>query len=372
MRDFFRRLKALTIKEFHQLLRDKSNLMLGIGLPIILIFIFGYGISFDISNARVGVVDQIHSESSLKIITAINASTYLEVETYPSVPAAQGAMDAQAIEGYLVIPNNFDNELQQQRAQLQFLADGKDSNRAQTLYTYVLSAVTSSFTKNLVVKNGERGTGVTVDFRMWFNQASSSTWSIVPGLIVLIVTIVGTFLTALVMAREWERGTLEAIFVSPVRPIEIILGKIIPFFVVGLAGLILCMVAAWLLFKVPLQGSIIVLYIISMLYLLISLAIGLLISARTRNQFLSCQLSVIVSFMPCIMLSGFIFDLRNVPAIVDFLGHLLPSTYYMEIIKTLYLAGDYWPLIIKDGLILTGYAVFLIGLTVRITKKSLD
>lgn len=368
MSDFFRRLRALTKKEFHQLLRDKSNLMLGIGLPIILIFIFGYGISFDIRNAKLGVVDLSHSANSVKIERAINASTYLQTEPFTSVIAAQEAMNNQEIEGYLTIPNTFEKDIIYGNMELQLIVDGKDPNRAQSLYSYTLAAASTALTKDSSASNN----GVTVVYRMWFNQASSSTWSIVPGLIVLIVTIVGTFLTALVMAREWERGTLEAIFVSPVRPMEIILGKIIPFFLIGLLGLTLCMIAAWLLYSVPLNGSIIILYLISMIYLLISLAIGLLISSLTRNQFISCQLSVVVSFMPCIMLSGFIFDLRNVPAVVNVLGHILPSTYYMEIIKTIYLAGNYWPLIIKDALILSCYALLLIILTVRTTKKSLD
>ncbi len=207
---------------------------------------------------------------------------------------------------------------------------------------------------------------------MWFNPINNSTWYIIPGLIVLIVTLVGTFLTALVMAREWERGTLEAIFVSPVHPLEIILGKIIPYFCIGFLGLLICMSAGKLLFEVPLHGSLLLLYAFSMVYLIITLAIGLLVSSITRNQFIASQISVLLSFLPCLMFSDFIFDLRNGPDFVYYVGHLLPSTYYLAAIKTIYLAGDYYPLLMKNGLILLGYMFVLIGITVRNTKKTLD
>lgn len=203
-------------------------------------------------------------------------------------------------------------------------------------------------------------------------MANTSTWFLVPGLIVLIMTLVGTFLTALVMAREWERGTLEALFVTPVRPTEVLLAKVTPYFVVGMFGLLLCMLAARWLFDVPLQGSLLVLLLGSMLYLLVALAIGLLISAVTRNQFLASQIAILASFLPALMLSGFVFDLRNVPLVVQWVGYALPATWFMELLRTLFLAGNFWPLIIKDCLILAAYAVLLLGLARLVTRKRLD
>ena len=152
-----------------------------------------------------------------------------------------------------------------------------------------------------------------IEERMWFNSANNSTWYLVPGLIVLIMTLVGAFLTAMVMAREWERGTLEALFVTPVRPSEILLAKIIPYFLVGMLGLGMCLLAARFLFEVPMYGSLLVILVSSMLYMLVALGIGLVISSVTKNQFLASQLAIISSFMPALMLSGFLFDLRNVP-----------------------------------------------------------
>ncbi len=208
--------------------------------------------------------------------------------------------------------------------------------------------------------------------RMWFNAANSSTWYLVPGLIALIITLVGAFLTSLVVAREWERGTLESLFVTPVRSAEILLAKIIPYFLVGLLGLSMCLVSARLLFRVPIQGSLVLLLFSSMLYLFVTLGIGLLISARTRNQFLASQVAILSSFLPALMLSGFLFDLRNVPNFIRLVGSILPATYFMELVKTLFLAGDNWHLALKNLLILAGYAVFLLNAARLCTRKKLD
>jgi ABC-2 type transport system permease protein len=194
----------------------------------------------------------------------------------------------------------------------------------------------------------------------------------VPGLIVLIMTLVGAFLTALVMAREWERGTLEALFVTPVRPVEILLAKIIPYFGIGMVGLLLCLVAARFLFEVPMYGSLAVIVVSAMLYLLVAVGVGLVISSVTRNQFLASQVALISSFLPSLMLSGFLFDLRNVPTVVRVVGQALPATYFMELVRTLFLAGNVWPLIFRNCAILMLYAVVLLGVARLVTRKRLD
>ena len=202
-----------------------------------------------------------------------------------------------------------------------------------------------------------------IEQRIWFNAANSSTWYLVPGLIVIIITIVGAFLTSLVMAREWERGTLEALFASPVRPLEVLLAKIIPYFGIGMAGLGLCLLAARFLFSLPFEGSFRLLLVSSMLYLLIS--------SLTRSQFLAGQITILVSFLPAVLLSGFLFDLRNVPPAVRVIGHLLPSTYYMELLKTLLLAGDNLPLAARNcGVLALDAVLFFLG-ALRATRKRL-
>jgi ABC-2 type transport system permease protein len=194
----------------------------------------------------------------------------------------------------------------------------------------------------------------------------------VPGLIVLIMTLIGALLTALVMAREWERGTLEALFVTPVQAGEILLGKTIPYFVLGMIGLALCVAGAEFLFHVPLRGSILVLTGVSMLYLLAALGIGLLISSVTRNQFVASQVTLLATFLPALMLSGFLFDLRSMPAAVRAITYFMPARYFVALLQTLFLAGDVWPVILPNTLVLAGMAIGLLLLTRRITRKKLD
>lgn len=371
---FWRRLASLTRKEVRQLVRDRSNLLIGIGLPIALILIFGYGLSLDVKRAIVAIVLDDPSPVARDVAAGISRTEYLEPHLVRSYAEGEKLMRAREVDAVVQFPSDFTRNLNDGHAQIQVLVQGSDATRAASVSTYVSSALAG-----YAEKQADRGAGsasqtgaVTIVQRMWFNAANTSTWYLVPGLIVLIMTLVGAFLTALVMAREWERGTLEALFVTPVRPVEILLAKIIPCFGIGMIGLALCLLAARFLFDVPIYGSFIVLVISSMLYMLVALGIGLLISAVTKNQFLASQIALLASFLPAMMLSGFIFDLRNVPTAIRVIGNLLPATYFMELVKSLFLAGDFWPMIFKNCAILAAYAVALLGLARLVTRKRLD
>lgn len=371
---FWRRLASLTRKEVRQLVRDRSNLLIGIGLPIALILIFGYGLSLDVKRAIVAIVLDDPSPIARDVAAGISRTEYLEPHLVRSYAEGEKLMRAREVDAVVQFPSDFTRNLNDGHAQIQVLVQGSDATRAASVSTYVSSALAG-----YGEKQADRGAGsasqagaVTIVQRMWFNAANTSTWYLVPGLIVLIMTLVGAFLTALVMAREWERGTLEALFVTPVRPVEILLAKIIPCFGIGMIGLALCLLAARFLFDVPIYGSFIVLVISSMLYMLVALGIGLLISAVTKNQFLASQIALLASFLPAMMLSGFIFDLRNVPTAIRVIGNLLPATYFMELVKSLFLAGDFWPMIFKNCAILAAYAVALLGLARLVTRKRLD
>ena len=363
----WRRFISLTQKEFRQLLRDKSNLLIGILLPIVLIFIFGYGMNLDAQNVPLAVVNHSSAPQAKEIVAALNGTPYLRLQQEHSETAAQALLRQHKVGGVLIINSNFAADLAQGKGQIQLLANGTDQTRALALNAYV-NGVISQYWQKQVPHSGKK---IEIINRTWFNAANSSTWYLVPGLIVLITTLVGVFLTALVMAREWERGTLEALFVTPVRPVEILCAKIVPYFCVGMLGLAMCLAAARWLFNIPLQGSLGVLLVLAMLYMLVSVALGLLISAATKNQFLASQLSLVTSFLPSMMLSNFIFDLHNVPQVINIIGHLLPATYFMESIKTLFLAGNHWQLIGRNGVILAAYVVVLLALAVKVTRKKL-
>jgi ABC-2 type transport system permease protein len=386
------RLRALVRKEFRQLVRDASNLAIGIALPIVLILIFGYGLSLDVKHAPVAIVLEDASPTAADAVAGLRHSTAIAPVLLGSMHEAEQLMTERRVDGIVRIPADFSRRLAQGGARVQVLVHGTDANRAAIILQYTsgalaqwsaiqadrqgraagaASAGVASAAAATAAGTPAAGT-VAIEQRMWYNAANTSTWYLVPGLIVLIMTLVGAFLTALVMAREWERGTLEALFVTPVRPAEILLAKIIPYFAVGIAGLALCLLAARFLFHVPMQGSLAILVLASMLYLFVAVGLGLVISSVTRNQFLASQVALLSSFMPSLMLSGFLFDLRSVPRAVQYVGNALPATYFMELIKTLFLAGNVWPLIFKNCAILAAYAVLLLGVARAVTRKRLD
>lgn len=371
---FVRRLVALTRKETRQMLRDRSNLIVGLLLPVALILLFGYGLSFDVKDARVTVVMEDSSPSARAVVAGLQGSPYLAPVFVRSMFEAEQRMRSGRTDAILCVPTDFSRRLAAGDARLQLLLNGVDVNTASTLEGYVNGAIGVALQQQ-ADRAGSKPTGigsVVVVQRVWFNEAGDSTWFFVPGLIVLVMTLIGAFLTSLLVAREWERGTLESLFVTPVRPLELVLAKLAPYFVVGAIDLVVCLVAASWLFHVPLRGSLPVIVGTSLLYLMVSLSLGLLISGVTRNQFAASQLALLTSFMPAMMLSGFVFDLRNVALPIRLISKLLPATHFMGLIKTLFLAGDQWPDILRTSAILTLYATVLIVATRRSLRKRLE
>lgn len=370
---FWRRLRALTIKEFHQLLRDRSNLAIGILLPVMLILLFGYGLSLDIRNAPVAVVIEDGSPTARDVLAGLNGSDYIRPSYVTTMAEAEQLMRARRVDAIVRVPGDFSRRLARGDARVQLLLHGSDATMASSLRGYVTGSI-NNWSAHQADRSGRiaPAPGVQVIDRLWFNAANSSTWYLVPGLIVLIMTLVGGFLTSMVVAREWERGTLEALFVTPVRSLEILLAKIIPYFGVGMLGLLLCIVSARFLFQVPLNGSLWVLLASSMLYLIVALGLGLLISSLARNQFLASQIAVIATFMPALMLSGFLFDLNNVPIGIQSVASILPATHFVELSKMSFLAGDNFSLIVRKWSILGLQAVVLLAAAWLRTRKSLD
>jgi ABC-2 type transport system permease protein len=376
MRDpeFVRPFIALLRKEVRQMLRDKSNLAVGLLLPIALILLFGYGLSFDVKNAPVAVVLEDSSPTAREAVAGFQGSTYLSPVRVTHMMDAERLLRAGEVDGIVRVPLDFSRRLAAGGARIQLVLNGVNSTTAQTVEGYVKSAI-GTWAQRQADRAGNKlpATGrVEVVQRMWFNETGNSTWYLVPGLIVLVLTLIGAFLTSLLIAREWERGTLESLFVTPVRPLELLLAKLAPYLVVGAIDLVLCLLAARFLFVVPMRGSLTILFLASMLYLVVSLMLGLFISGKMRNQFQASQVAMLTSFMPAMMLSGFVFDLRNVPLVIQGVAQLLPATHFMGLIKTLFLAGDHWPTILRSVAILTIYAVVLVFATHRTLRKTLE
>jgi ABC-2 type transport system permease protein len=366
-----RRVWSLVKKEARQVARDPSSIAIGIVLPVILILLFGYGLSLDVTNTPVAVVLEDPSPAATDLAASFRLSPYFDARLMTSMREAQELMLARKVDGIVRIRPDFGRRLSQGDAEVQVLVHGVDANHARIVQSYAQGAV-GQWAARRGAEGKEILTGpVVVQSRLWFNETNESRYFLVPGLIVLIMTLIGALLTSLVMAREWERGTLEALFVTPVRPEEILLGKTIPYFILGMIGFALCLLAAKFLFDVPFRGSVIVLTGASMLYLLVALAIGLLISSAFKSQFVASQITLLVTFLPAVMLSGFLFDLRSMPAAVRVITYLLPARYYVTLLQTIFLAGDIWAVIFPNAAVLAGMMIVLLWLTRRVTQKKL-
>jgi ABC-2 type transport system permease protein len=367
-----RRLTALVRKETYQLFRDPSAIAIGIVMPVLLILLFGFALSLDVKNVPVAVVLERPSPEATELAAGFALSPYFETRELTSMPQAQRLLLQQKIDGIIRIRSDFARQLNAGNAQAQVLVYGTDANRARIIEAYAQGAIGQSLARRSAegVPSPTSGSAV-VQSRLWFNEADDSHYFLVPGLIVLIMTLIGSFLTTLVMAREWERGTLEALFVTPVRAGEIVLAKMIPYFVLGMIGLALCMLAAKFLFAVPFRGSVTILTGVSTLYLLVALAIGLLISSITKSQFVASMATLIITFLPALFLSGFLFDLHSMPVAVRILSYALPARYYVNLLQTLFLAGNIWDVVLPDAAVLAGMAVALLALARAATTKRL-
>lgn len=369
---FTTRLAALTRKETRQMLRDRSNLVVGLLLPVVLILLFGYGLSFDVKNVRLTVVLEDSSPVARQAVAGFQGSSYFAPVWVRTMDEAGRLMRAGKSDAILRVPGDFSRQLAAGNGPVQLLLNGVDSTTAATIEGYISSALSTPALQQADRAGSQAAASVVITQRTWFNEAGESTWYLVPGLIVLVMTLIGAFLTSMLIAREWERGTLESLFVTPVRPLELVLAKLAPYVVIGAVDLIMCLLAAKYLFRVPMLGSLWIIVGSSMLYLMVSLALGLFISGATKNQFAASQMALLVSFMPAMMLSGFVFDLRNVPVVIQAISQLLPATHFMSLIKTLFLAGDIWPDILKSCAVLLLYILVLIAATRRTLRKTLE
>lgn len=372
----FTRLRALIKKETRQMLRDPSTLLVGVFLPMMLLLIFGYGLSLDVKDVPLAVVLEDPSPEATEVAAGFRLSPYFEAEVYTSMPLATELLLSRKVDGIVRIRDDFARRMHLGEApEIQLLLNGTDANRARIIQGYAQGVVTGR-----AAMMGDRGArvataplpAVALESRLWFNDENDSRNFLVPGLIVLVMTLIGAFLTALVVAREWERGTFEALFVTPVRPVEILVAKAIPYFGLGMVGFALCVLTARFLFMVPLLGSLWILTLGSMLYLLVALGIGLVISALTKNQFVASQLAAILSFLPALMLSGFLFDIRSMPPVLQYVTWLVPARYYVSFVQTEFLAGDV-PYIIFHSLTALAIMAGLLLLVARLkTRKKME
>ena len=369
----YQRLSGLIRKESLQIVRDPSSIAIAFVLPVVLLFLFGYGVSLDARNIPIGIVVEQPDAGTQSFTGSFEQSDYFLPLYFQTIQDAEKAMELSTIEGIVWLKNDFARKLfSAQQAVIAVRVNGVNSNQANLTLGYIRGTWLSWITQYAQARGVKMEMPIQLEHRIWFNPAVSSRLFLVPGVLAIIMTLIGTLLTAMVVAREWDRGTMEALFVTPLRNVEFIAGKLIPYFILGMASLFLNFFLAIWLFQVPFEGSFWLLLITGSLYMLVSLAVGLLISVVAKSQFVAGQIAIITGFLPAFILSGFIFDIHSMPTAIQLITHIVPARYYVAILQTLFLAGDVWPVILANGSALLIMLVVFSWLVAKKTRKSLE
>ena len=368
-----RRLGALVRKELIQIVNDPSSILIAFILPIMLLFLFGYAVSLDSTRVRVGVVLEERTPESENLVVTLRNSKYLDVTASFDRGFLEREMVAGRIRALLVVPIDFSRRLHatDNSAPLQIIGDGSEPNTAAFAESYLQAVVTLWLQQRGMETGAPVNSLIDVETRNWFNPSLESKNYLVPGSIAIIMTMIGTLLTALVVAREWERGTMEAMMATPVAIQELVLGKLIPYFLLGLGSMVFCTIVAVFVFHTPLRGSIISLFLVTSLFLACGLGIGLWVSTLSKSQFVAGQVAIILGFLPGFQLSGFLFEISSMPKIIQFLTWLFPARYFVQALQTIFLAGDVWRIVAFNSVVLAGFATLFFVLTARVTHKRL-
>ena len=369
-----RRLRALCLKETYQILRDPSSILVAFVMPVVLLFVFGYAINLDSSSLRLGLLMEDHGPAAVQFEQALKASGNFVVEVGSSKAALLERMAHGKLRGVVVVRSDFGARLAEGHggAAIQVLADGSEPNTASFVGNYVEGLWQTwqrQRAQNLARKDRPM---IEVQSRAWFNPSTVSRNFLVPGSIAVVMTIIGALLTSLVVAREWERGTMEALLATPVTKAEMLLSKILPYYVLGMIAMALCLLVAVLLMGVPFRGSLLALFVLSSLFLGCALGNGLFLSTVMKNQFNAASAALVSAFLPSMMLSGFVFEIASMPIALQALTYLIPARYFAGSLQTLFQAGTLVPILAADALGLTLLTVFWLGLTAKKTGRTLE
>ncbi len=366
------RLRAVARKEILQLRRDTRSLALAFVLPVLLVLIFAYGISWDVKDIRTVVVDQDASPRSRELVDAFHASGYFVLEPLASTGEIDGRIDRGSAQLAIVIPPDFSEDLGSGApAQLQAVVDGSDANTATIILGYT-RAVTEAYTRSLLSSKGlAAGSPIRLESRVWYNEELVSRNMIVPGLIAVIMMIIAAMLTSLTIAREWERGTMEQLASTPVHRFEVVLGKLLPYLAIGLIDVVLASLLGVLLFDVPFRGNVLLLMVTSTLFLVGALGLGMFISAATRSQLLATQLAMVVTFLPAFLLSGFMYSIDVMPRGLQAVTWLIPARYFVVVTRGVFLKGVGVDVLHTQALTMIAFAVVGLVLSTRVFRKEI-
>jgi len=374
----FVRFLAVSRKEFIQILRDARSLIIVVIMPVTLMLLFGYGVNLDLKGLPIYVYDRDASQQSQALLKHFQASEYFHivriVNNYPTLTRALD--DGQAKMG-IVVPWDLSQRLHDGRpAQVQALVDGTDDNTANVLIGYaqaVVQGYSSDIQLDWLRNRGQLAPSapVSVETRTWYNEDLESSAFIVPGVLALVMSVIGAFLTSLTIAREWERGTMEQLIATPVTLVEIMLGKLLPYFAIGMFDVIVCALIAIHWFHVPFRGSFVTLLVSSALFMMVVLALGFFISVIAKSQFAASQIALLVTFLPAFLLSGFLFAIEQMPVVLQWITRILPARYYVSVLKKIFLKGTPTAMLYADLVPLAVFAMVLALLAARAFHKRL-
>ena len=369
---------AISKKEFFHIYRDPRSLALIILMPALLMLLFGYAITIDVRNVSIAVLDRDRTQESLTFIQRFSASPYFSLHTFvQDEKQITRLIDEGKVKMGLVLPWDFSKVIKAGKtASVQILVDGTDSNTANILLGYVQAVARQYTQEKTFLKVGRMGTQhliLPVDgrTRVWFNEELESKNYFIPGLITVIMSIIGVLLTGQVIVREWEKGTMELLISTPVRKVELMIGKLFPYFIVGLLDMSLTVWMAKQIFEVPLRGSIPLLFLVSSVYILTALGLGMVISTVARTQLLANQMSMIIGFLPTFLLSGFTFSISNMPPWLQAITTVIAPRYHVTIVKMIFLKGLGFSYLWRETLILAAMAVAGLWVATLKFKKEL-
>lgn len=368
-------IKALVRKEFYQIIRDPSTILIAFVFPLMLLFIYGVGVSLDMNHLKIGVVIEDTSPQAQDLLYSMCNSKFFYVEAALNKSDLENKLISGRIRGFVTIPFYFSEFMKRPNniAPIYAVADGSETNTANFVQNYVGGAWMKWLVQETIRAGGDSSTSIiNVQDHFRYNENLDSRHFLLPGSIAIIMTLIGTLLTALVIAREWERGTIEALMATPITMEDIYTSKIIAYFLLGIVSMIFCSIISVFLFGVPFRGSVLLLVAVSSIFLLTALGGGLLISSFTRNQFFASQIAIITAFLPGFMLSGFIFEISSMPFIIRCLSYLIPARYMVSCLQALFLAGNLWQLLLVNSCIMLLIVFILFTIIFLNTRKRLD
>jgi ABC-2 type transport system permease protein len=374
----FTRFLAVARKEVVQILRDSRSLIIVVIMPPILVLLFGYGVNLDLKGLPVYVYDRDGSQQSQDLLKRFQASAYFDVvRVVNDYPALARSLDDGHAKMGIVVPWDFSQRLHDGRpAQVQALVDGTDDNTANVLIGYAQAVVQGYSSDIQLAWLRSRGqlvqpVPVSVETRTWYNEDLESSAFIVPGVLALVMSVIGAFLTSLTIAREWERGTMEQLISTPVTPVEIMLGKLLPYFAIGMFDVIVCALIAIYWFHVPFRGSFITLLVSSAMFLVVVLSLGFFISVIAKSQLAASQIALLITFLPAFLLSGFLYAIEQMPVVLQWITRILPARYYVSVPKKIFLKGTPTALLYTDLVPLAVFTIVLALLATRAFHKRL-